>query len=155
LVDAAKAAGIQHFVWPTLDSSELKVPHWETKAAVNEYLKVSGVPRTSYVSHSSLDCGLHVHAGTDLLLSVYLRLYTAFFIQNFTTFFSFKRNDAGEVVFDALLKTDGELPCISAYDVGGWALVAFKDPNEWTSMLSLTTYHHFTNPTIHATLTFS
>lgn len=47
LVDAAKDAGIQHFVWSTLDHSDLKVPHWETKANINDYLIASGIPRTS------------------------------------------------------------------------------------------------------------
>lgn len=47
MVDAAKATGIKHFVWSTLDSSEFKAEHWESKAVVNEYLKASQVPRTS------------------------------------------------------------------------------------------------------------
>lgn len=50
LVDAAKAAGVKHFVWSTLDhTNDPYVPHWNSKAKVDDYLKESGVPRTSYV----------------------------------------------------------------------------------------------------------
>jgi uncharacterized protein YbjT (DUF2867 family) len=35
LVDAAKAAGVKHFVWSTLDNGDPQVPHWITKAAVD------------------------------------------------------------------------------------------------------------------------
>jgi hypothetical protein len=48
LVDAAKKAGVKHFIWVTLDHSG--VPHFDTKARVDDYLKASGVPRTSYVT---------------------------------------------------------------------------------------------------------
>jgi len=48
MVDAAKAAGVKHFVWATLDhNEEWATPHFETKARVNDYLIASGVPRTS------------------------------------------------------------------------------------------------------------
>jgi NmrA-like family len=47
LVDAAKATGIKHFVWSTLDSTIFKVRHWESKHAVDQHLQKSGVPRTS------------------------------------------------------------------------------------------------------------
>lgn len=47
LVDAAKAAGVEHFVWSTLDSTPHKASHWESKAQVDDYLKKSGVGRTS------------------------------------------------------------------------------------------------------------
>jgi uncharacterized protein YbjT (DUF2867 family) len=35
LVDAAKAAGVKHFIWSTFDHSELKVPHFESKWEVD------------------------------------------------------------------------------------------------------------------------
>lgn len=106
MVDAAKAAGIKHFIWTTLDHSEWKTPHFETKARVNDYLIASGVPRTS--------------------------LYTAYFVENLKSpFFTVKRNDAGKVVLDVWYKTDGKLPVIAAADIGKWALAAFKDPENW------------------------
>jgi uncharacterized protein YbjT (DUF2867 family) len=45
LVDTAKKIGVKHFVWVTLDHSG--VPHFDTKARVNDYLKQTGLPRTS------------------------------------------------------------------------------------------------------------
>jgi len=106
LVDAATKTGIKHFVWPTLDHSEWQVPHFETKARVNDYLIASGVPRTS--------------------------IYTAFFVENVgSPFFALKRNESGKVVMDVLFSTDAKIPMIAASDIGGWALAAFKNPDEW------------------------
>jgi len=45
-----------------------------------------------------------------------------------------------------MLKTDGRFPVMSATDIGGWALAAFKDPEQWIGTLypflntSLTTF---------------
>jgi uncharacterized protein YbjT (DUF2867 family) len=47
MIDAAKQAGVKHFIWTTLDYSEWHVPHFETKARANDYLIASGLPRTS------------------------------------------------------------------------------------------------------------
>lgn len=48
LVDAAKETGVEHFVWSTLDPTpDLDLPFAELKAKVDDYLKASGVPRTS------------------------------------------------------------------------------------------------------------
>lgn len=38
LVDAAKDVGVKHFIWSTFDHSDLRVPHFESKA------KVDGLP---------------------------------------------------------------------------------------------------------------
>ncbi|CAG7852472.1 NmrA-like family domain-containing protein 1 [Serendipita indica DSM 11827] len=107
LVDAAKRAGIKHFVWTTLDHSDLKVTHFETKANVDDYLKESGVPRTS--------------------------LYTSFFLENlrFPQMIKINRSADGTVVFDVPFKTDSPLPMIFAGDIGKAALVAFKNPEQW------------------------
>jgi uncharacterized protein YbjT (DUF2867 family) len=35
LVDAAKLAGVKHFIWSTFDHSEFKVPHFESKWEVD------------------------------------------------------------------------------------------------------------------------
>lgn len=107
MVDAAKKKGIKHFVWCTLEHNEQwRTPHFETKARVNDYLIASGLPRTS--------------------------LYTSWFAENIKSeFFSIKRNASGKVVMDVAYKTDGKIPVISASDIGGWALVAFKNPTQW------------------------
>jgi len=105
IVDAAKAAGVKHFVWTTLDhNEEWPTPHFETKARVNDYLIASGVPRTS--------------------------LYTSFFAENFNSP-GIKRNESGKVVMEFPFKTDGNIPVIAASDIGRWAYAAFKDPEQW------------------------
>ena len=40
LVDAAKAAGVKHFVWSTLDKIDPQVPHWIMKAAVDGTISI-------------------------------------------------------------------------------------------------------------------
>jgi hypothetical protein len=42
-----------------------------------------------------------------------------------------KRDEAGNILIDIPFKTDGPIPIISASDIGKWALVAFKNPDEW------------------------
>ncbi|PVF95815.1 NAD(P)-binding protein [Serendipita vermifera] len=104
IVDAAKKAEVKHFVWVTLDHSG--VPHWDTKAEVDDYLKDSGIPRTS--------------------------LYTSWFAENIgSPFFPIKRQPSGELLLDLTYKTDGQLGAIYAGDIGKWGLVAFKDPKTW------------------------
>ena len=50
LIDAAQETGVKHFVWSTLDhTADPEVPHWNSKAKVNDYLLEKGLPRTSYV----------------------------------------------------------------------------------------------------------
>lgn len=48
LVDAAKAAGIGHFVYTSVGSADQStgIPHFESKATVERYLKEQGVPHT-------------------------------------------------------------------------------------------------------------
>ncbi|KAF8310110.1 NAD(P)-binding protein [Clavulina sp. PMI_390] len=48
IVDAAKAAGVNHLVWSTLERIKgVHCYHFEGKANVDDYLKASGVPYTS------------------------------------------------------------------------------------------------------------
>lgn len=50
-VDAAKAAGVKHFIFSSVaDNPKRHVPHWTSKGKVNAYLAKSGVPRTTYVN---------------------------------------------------------------------------------------------------------
>ncbi|MFO0577822.1 MAG: NmrA/HSCARG family protein [Polyangia bacterium] len=48
LVDAAKAAGIGHFVYTSVGSADQAtgIPHFDSKFAVEQYLKEQGVPHT-------------------------------------------------------------------------------------------------------------
>lgn len=43
----------------------------------------------------------------------------------------FRRKGDEKIYFETMLKTDGTLPAISAFDIGGWALAAFKNADEW------------------------
>ncbi len=48
VADAAKAAGIQHFVYSSVGSAERKtgIPHFDSKFQVEEYIRASGLPYT-------------------------------------------------------------------------------------------------------------
>ncbi|KAG8814769.1 NmrA-like domain-containing protein 1 [Serendipita sp. 401] len=108
MVDAAKAAGIEHFVWTTLEHSKVEVPHWETKARVDDYLKSTGLPRTS--------------------------VYTSFFHENIgnPAFSPIKVDkNTGKALIDWPFKTDGPIGMIYAKDIGVACLEAFKHPDQW------------------------
>ncbi|KAG8802008.1 NmrA-like domain-containing protein 1 [Serendipita sp. 398] len=108
MVDAAKAAGIEHFVWTTLEHSKVEVPHWETKARVDDYLKSTGMPRTS--------------------------VYTSFFHENIgnPAFSPIKVDkNTGKALIDWPFKTDGPIGMIYANDIGVACLEAFKHPDQW------------------------
>ncbi len=108
LVDAAKATNVSHFVWSTLeDTSPIKVPHFDSKARIDDYLKESGVPRTS--------------------------LCTSFYYENFTWWFKLTKNAEGvvEANWPPILLSDAPIPCYAVEDTGAWVLQAFKDSNEW------------------------
>jgi len=75
---------------------------------------------------------LHVYCNHFDLLDWFHRIYTAFFVENVgSPFFALKRNESGKVVMDVLFSTDAKIPMIAASDIGGWALAAFKNPDEW------------------------
>ncbi|KAF8587043.1 NmrA-domain-containing protein [Ramaria rubella] len=105
MVDAAKAAGVEHFVWSTLDSSVFKAKHWESKAAVDDYLRKSGVPRTS--------------------------LYTTFYFENFSGSMRPEKRSNGTYDFALPLITDAPFAMFSVADTGAYALAAFLQPEAW------------------------
>lgn len=107
IVDAAKAEGVKHFVWSTLeDPKQVKVAHWTSKAKINEYLIASGVPRTS--------------------------LYTSMYYENYAHMLTVKKEETGQLVANwPLVATDGPAVSFSVEDIGGFALEAFKHPNKW------------------------
>ncbi|OCB89796.1 NmrA-domain-containing protein [Sanghuangporus baumii] len=109
LVDAAAAVGVKQFVWSTLDhTSDPEVPHWDSKAAVDDYLKEKGLPRTS--------------------------LYTSFYYENHLIFPSLtvtKRPDGRLVADWPCMLTDGPIGGYSVAETGAYVLEAFKKPQEW------------------------
>jgi hypothetical protein len=59
-------------------------------------------------------------------------LYTDFFVENIGgPFFAIRRGETGNLSMGIGLKTEGLTPIIAASDVGKWALVAFKNPDQW------------------------
>jgi len=107
LVDAAKRAGVKHFVWSTLDhTGDDRIGHFDSKAAVDDYLKASGVPRTS--------------------------LYTVAYFEIFLSFFPLKRDADGTLEADwPILVTDGTIGGFAVADTGAWVLESFRKPGEW------------------------
>ena len=94
LVDAAKENGVQHFVWSTLDNGDPAVPHFISKWKVDgsniplrladeEYLKESGVPRTS--------------------------LYTGFYYENFYFFATPKQIKENTYILPLIIPADGNI----------------------------------------------
>jgi len=110
LVDAAKATDIKHFIWSTLDHTEWKPSHWESKADVDDYLKESGVPRTSYgFIPVSLVCYANIHP----------RLYTTFYFENFLSgFFPLKKEEDGSCSLFLPMITDVPTSIYAAADTG-------------------------------------
>ncbi|KAH7103363.1 NAD(P)-binding protein [Auriculariales sp. MPI-PUGE-AT-0066] len=106
LVGAAKKAGtIQHFFNFTLPHSE--VPHFEGKHQINEYLKASGIPRTSYYNSSYFENLSNpsmnvIRKGENGSLELHLQIPE----HQFQTSYSVEQS-------------------------GGWALEAFKHPELW------------------------
>jgi len=113
LVDAAKKAGVKHFVYSTLELwNDPPVEHFNAKYRINKYLIDSGLPRTS--------------------------VYTDFYFENFTnpamSVFAFKKNPALPGTYLAewpLLWSDGLIPGYAVADTGAYVLAAFKDPGRW------------------------
>ena len=130
LVDAAKAAGVKHYVWSTLDhTSDPYVPHWDSKAKVDDYLKASGIPRTSYVS--TLFFLRRTEIRRKNLIRINIRLYTSFYFENFFSLFPFK-TEGGKVVADwPLLMSDGPIGGYAVGETGAYVREAFKHPEEW------------------------
>jgi len=106
LVDAAKAVGIKHFVYSTLDNGDPAVPHWISKWEVDEHLKKSGVPRTS--------------------------LYTGFYIENLLNpMMAPKPVGENAYLLPLPILPDAPIFCFPANDTGAWVLAALKDPETW------------------------
>lgn len=109
LIDAIASSDIEHLVLSTLPSADLlsggslSVPHFETKAALEEYCKSkAGVP--------------------------YTFVHPAFYFENFLSFFPPQPNGDGTFGFGF---PQGETPLagIAIEDLGGIVKAVFKQPN--------------------------
>jgi len=103
LADAAKTAGIKHFVFSTLDEGS-NVPHFQSKEQIQHYLTKIGVPSTF--------------------------LLTSFYFENFDGF-GMASWKGDTVVFALGYPAEATMPMYSVADTGGWTLAAFDHPDKW------------------------
>jgi len=116
LADAAKAAGIKHFVFSTLDEGS-NVPHFESKAMIQKYLTKIGVPSTFVL--------------------------TSFYYENFANF-GMAAWKGDTVVFTLPYPADATSPMYSVADTGGWVLAAFNNPDKWIGKVLPAISEHIT-----------
>jgi uncharacterized protein YbjT (DUF2867 family) len=104
LVDAAKDAGVEHFVYSSVGSAhrETGITHFDSKAEVEDYLRRSGMP--------------------------YTILRPVFFMQNWEMF---GRDQILGGTFAQPLDPDRPLQMLDAEDIGVFAAMAFENPEGW------------------------
>ncbi|EUC58328.1 NmrA family containing protein, partial [Rhizoctonia solani AG-3 Rhs1AP] len=106
LADAAKACGVQHFIWPSLPHVPVIKPrHWESKIVVEKYLNDINVPTTT--------------------------LLTPFFFENLWRVLPIKRLPDGTFQLDWFWPSETLVPSFAAEDIGAWALAVLKNPKKW------------------------
>lgn len=104
MADAAKAAGVAHFVQGSVGGAERQsgVPHFESKWQVEEYVRSLGLPAT------------------------FLR--PAFFMDNF----NWSREAIFDGTFTSMgLDADKSLQMIAVADIGAFAALVFDNPQEY------------------------
>ena len=104
LVDAAKAADVEHYVYSSVGSAhrETGIPHFDSKWEVEEHLRGSGVPFTI--------------------------LRPVFFMQNWEMFG--KDQILGGTLAQPL-DPDKPFQMLAAADIGVFVALAFENPREW------------------------
>ena len=103
MVDAAKAAGVEHLVFTSVGSAHRKtgIPHFETKWQVEQHIQKIGLPATI--------------------------LRPTAFMDNFGTFWQ----PSSEGVIMAPLRPDTKLQMIAVKDIGEFGAAAFLRPSEF------------------------
>lgn len=101
--DAAKDAGVKHFVYSSVGSAERQtgIPHFESKWQIEEHVRAIGLPATV--------------------------LRPVFFMENWGRM---KDTILGGVLPQPL-SPDTQLQQIAVTDVGAFAALAFSNPDEW------------------------
>jgi uncharacterized protein YbjT (DUF2867 family) len=104
LADAAKAAGVQHFVYSSVVSADRHtgLPHFESKWQIEQHIVESGLSHTI--------------------------LRPAFFMQNW---FSYMREPILNGTLPLPLNPQTPLQQISVQDIGAFAVLAFQNPTRW------------------------
>lgn len=110
LADAAKAAGIEHFIYSTMPSSKkltggaIVLPHFETKVAIEQHIRSLGL-RASFVN-------------------------VAFYYENFIHFFPPRPQPDGSLAFSFPIG-DTPLAAVAVEDLGGIVAAMFDRPAEF------------------------
>jgi len=123
LVKAAKAAGVQHYVWSTLpfarkeSEGKYNVPHFDDKAEVDDDVKAAG-----FLFHTFF--------------------LAAFYYQNFSSFFPIQKSEEGDLAVNL-----PDTSSITAYDVsqtGGIVAEIFNHREKWNGQYVAASGDHFT-----------
>ncbi|MBS1536733.1 MAG: NmrA/HSCARG family protein [Bacteroidetes bacterium] len=107
VADAAKSAGVQHFVYTSVDGAERKsgVPHFDSKGIIEEHIASLGLKATI--------------------------LRPVFFMENFTSWFSPQEGTDGSLSFMMGLPEGRPLQMIAADDIGAYVAIAFNNPEKY------------------------
>lgn len=109
LADAARRAGVAHFVYSSVGSADrgTGVPHFESKRQIEEYVRALNLPATI--------------------------LRPTFFMENFATYFrpSLENN---VYVVRMPVKPATRLAMIAVADIGAFAAIAFDDPGRYVGL---------------------
>ncbi|KAJ3254486.1 hypothetical protein HK103_007122 [Boothiomyces macroporosus] len=100
MVDAARKANIDHFIWSTMDA-HTGISIYETISEVDQYLKSSRVPRTS--------------------------LYTSISYEQFKEHFCKKQHD-GTLSFQLPVNEESKIPMYYEAEVGAWVAEVMEHP---------------------------
>ncbi|KZV98379.1 NAD(P)-binding protein [Exidia glandulosa HHB12029] len=109
LVDAAKTAGVQHFVWWYVHRRDTSRHDTSDAESVDEYLKASGIPRTSLFNSAYFENLVSPVSGFQMC----------------------KKQDDGTISVEIPSPADSYMPFYSVDQTGGWVLEALKHPDKW------------------------
>jgi uncharacterized protein YbjT (DUF2867 family) len=103
MADAAKQAGIAHYVYTSVGSAHRNtgIPHFETKWKVEQHIRQIGLPATV--------------------------LRPVWFMENFTTFLK----PSAEGILMMPMQADKKLAMVALRDIGEFGAVAFMRPNDF------------------------
>ncbi|KAF5324527.1 hypothetical protein D9611_004570 [Ephemerocybe angulata] len=109
IVEAAKATGVKHLVWSTVEGreGECKAISWTSKAEIEDLVIASGIPYTF----------------------VYIPMY----YENFwTSFFAPSYDEEKGFNWTVGCLPDVPIFAFSVADFGGWVVPAFREPEKYT-----------------------
>ena len=106
VVDAAKKAGVKHFLYTSVGGAERKtnLPHFDVKFIIENHLKSLEIP--------------------------YTIIRPVFFMENFDAWFKPAEAD-GKTTISLALKSDTKLQMISSDDIGAISAIIFDNPEKY------------------------